>query len=441
MNADTDARRLLAEARIAEFRVRVILACAFTVLALLLKPGAWPIGWFFAVVATQTLDRLSLRTWTAGTRSARPIATAFVATTAYASLSGYLWFACGLPGQLFTVLLCCGGLLHVTLQMHHVRPMLIAAGAPHAACLLGLPLLEAAITAHDDFAVMGVVMFGGVLFILHLASAARQSIRTFDDLRAARDAAEAANRLKSEFLANMSHEIRTPLNGVIGIASVLARSDLDAAQKEMVEVVQGSAASLERLLSDILCLAKVESGHLSLVVEPLHLGELTRGAAALSRAGAMEKGLTLDVDVDPRAERWVTGDAVRLQQILANLLHNAVKFTDAGEVRLTVTATGASCRFEVSDTGVGFTPEDGARLFGRFQQADGSTTRRHGGTGLGLAISRNLSEMMGGTLRAHSTPGRGSTFVLELELPEVEMGQAADATPAEVAPPRRRLAA
>jgi PAS domain S-box-containing protein len=245
-------------------------------------------------------------------------------------------------------------------------------------------------------------------------------------LERARDEADAANRAKSAFLANMSHEIRTPLNGVVGMADVLARTALAPGQAEMVEVIRASGATLESLLSDVLDLARIESGHQEMQSEPFRLGVAIRDVAALSTLRARDKGVSLVLDLSARAETVVLGDITRLKQILTNLLSNAVKFTEAGEVKLTVGGPDGKGRFQftVTDTGVGFDPAETERVFGRFQQADGSISRRFGGTGLGLAISRELAERMGGTLEADSRPGEGSTFTLTLALPPGEMAQA-----------------
>jgi len=257
-------------------------------------------------------------------------------------------------------------------------------------------------------------------------------------LKAAAERAEAANRSKSEFLANMSHEIRTPLNGVVAVADVLARTALDAQQQEMVEIVRSSGATLERLLSDVLDLARIESGVIEIQREPFHLADAIRGVAGLLSMRAQEKGVALDVSLPPEAEAWVLSDVVRVKQVVTNLTSNAVKFTEKGGVRIEVTCEGGSTatpvfRLAVRDTGVGFDPANKDRVFGRFQQADGSITRRFGGTGLGLAISRELAQLMDGELDCDSEPGVGSVFWVTLPLPLTdEPASALDTATAEV---------
>ncbi|THD58525.1 ATP-binding protein [Phenylobacterium sp.] len=236
-------------------------------------------------------------------------------------------------------------------------------------------------------------------------------------MAAARDAAEAANRAKSDFLANMSHEIRTPLNGVLGIAEVLLRTELSDDQRKLVGVIQQSGGLLNGLLSDLLDLARVEAGKADLRIERARLDELAGVVGDLFATAAQEKGLTLDIQVAPGAEGEVACDPLRLRQVLGNLVSNAVKFTDAGQVTLGVARNGARVRFAVRDTGQGIDPAEKAVIFQRFHQADSSATRRHGGVGLGLSLCDSYVRKMGGELTCESTPGEGSLFAFELELP------------------------
>ncbi len=258
---------------------------------------------------------------------------------------------------------------------------------------------------------------GAVVFLISLAGALVWQIRTGRHLKDARRRSEAANRAKSEFLANMSHEIRTPLNGVVAMADTLARSDLPEREREMVEVVRASGVTLERLLSDILDSAKIEAGQVAIESAPFALGDAVREVVGLYRAAADQKEVSLALSLDPALDRRVVGDGVRVRQILSNLVSNALKFTAEGSVEITVAPVGDRVRISVADTGVGFDAEQKARIFARFQQADGSITRRFGGTGLGLAISRDLATLMGGTFDCDSTPGEGSTFWFDLDLP------------------------
>ena len=244
-------------------------------------------------------------------------------------------------------------------------------------------------------------------------------------LSEARDVAQSANSAKSQFLANMSHEIRTPLNGVIGLAQALARTPLSTQQAEMLELIQSSGRTLQALLSDILDLARVESGRLELAHEPFHLGRAVREAAQLHKTSAQAKGLQFFVEIDDQTDRWILGDVVRIKQILTNLVSNAVKFTQTGFVSLTV-APGPdrdktpTLRFSIEDTGIGFDSKTRERLFSRFEQADGAITRRFGGSGLGLAISRQLAEMMDGDLDCESEPAGGSAFILTIPFSPAE---------------------
>jgi len=268
----------------------------------------------------------------------------------------------------------------------------------------------------------------GIVFLLFAIATVVWLSRQADQLRGARRRAEDANRAKSEFLANMSHEIRTPLNGVVSMADSLIRRPLGAQEREMVELIRSSGVTLERLLSDILDSARMESGQVTIEPAPFDLEQAVSDIGAMWRVKAEDKGVALEVDFDPALSGLVEGDAVRLRQILTNLVNNALKFTSEGSVRLAVAAAaGDQVTFRVSDTGVGFDREQRNRIFRRFQQADGSITRRYGGTGLGLAISTALVDLMGGALDCESKPGEGSSFWFEIPLPRVARTETAAA--------------
>jgi PAS domain S-box-containing protein len=232
----------------------------------------------------------------------------------------------------------------------------------------------------------------------------------------AKEEAEAANRAKSAFLATMSHEIRTPLNGVLGMAQAMAAEELSATQRERLDVIRQSGESLLAILNDVLDLSKIEAGKLELEEAEFDLAELARTVHATFGAVAEAKGLGFELSVDRGARGVYRGDPIRVRQILWNLVSNALKFTDRGAVKVRVGGKGGALTFEVADTGIGIAPNQLAHLFGKFEQADASTTRRFGGTGLGLAICRELTELMGGEIRATSARGQGAVFTVRLPL-------------------------
>ncbi|WP_304175485.1 ATP-binding protein [Phenylobacterium aquaticum] len=232
----------------------------------------------------------------------------------------------------------------------------------------------------------------------------------------AKEDAEAANRAKSTFLATMSHEIRTPLNGVLGMAQAMAADSLSEVQRERLDVIHQSGETLLAILNDVLDLSKIEAGKLELEEAEFDISELARGAHGAFTAIAQRKGLDFGLTVDPNARGIYLGDSTRVRQILYNLVSNALKFTERGQVKVSVERTQDMLRLAVSDSGIGIARDRLQSLFQKFEQADASTTRRYGGTGLGLSICRELVQLMGGSIAVDSIPGRGTIFRVSLPL-------------------------
>jgi signal transduction histidine kinase/CheY-like chemotaxis protein len=243
----------------------------------------------------------------------------------------------------------------------------------------------------------------------------RELCETLEDLMEARDAANAANVAKSQFLANMSHEIRTPLNGVLAMAEVMDRGDLSGLQRERLSVVRQSGEQLLAVLNDVLDLSKIEAGKLELAEKDFDIERVAQAVRDGFAAIAQDKGLAFEVEVAPEAGGFWHGDADRLRQIFANLVSNAVKFTNEGRVSARFEAADAGgLRLSITDTGIGIPQAKLISLFEKFTQVDSSTTRQYGGTGLGLAICRELAQLMGGQVSVMSQEGIGSTFIVEL---------------------------
>lgn len=333
-----------------------------------------------------------------------------VAFGAFAARQAFAGEEFGLVGA---SLLIAGAIINGVIVSAGSRQLTWASIGPQILCFSVLSL--STVSAGHPPLLAAQLAGASLLFVLAAIAASHQLAAKLKEAEAGRSAAETANIAKTQFLANMSHEIRTPLNGVVSMADLLSRSPLEAGDREMVEIIRSSGDTLTTLLSDILDMARIEAGEVALEAVPYHLGDTLRAACALFSLRAQEKALDLSLDLPDHFDHVVLGDAGRMRQVINNLISNAVKFTSIGKILVSVRSLeGGRMRLKVSDTGIGFDSSNGPDVFARFQQADGSITRRFGGSGLGLAISRDLVELMGGTMGCSSMPGIGSEFWADL---------------------------
>jgi signal transduction histidine kinase/AmiR/NasT family two-component response regulator len=332
-----------------------------------------------------------------------------------------LWLSGGELARTFSLITLFIGAAYVLLQYYANLKTFLVLMTPYAVALayIGYRLS----TEHRVTPTVALIVIAAVATLVNFFHLSRLTLdRSRTALRQARaqarageHAAEGANEAKSAFLATMSHEIRTPLNGVLGMAQAMAAETLSPVQRERLDIIDQSGKALLAILNDILDLSKIEAGKLELEEIEFDLGDVARGAHSAFTALANKKGLSFALDID-QARGVYRGDPTRLRQILYNLISNALKFTEHGEIRVIAVRIDDSLRITVADTGMGIPPEALAKLFGKFAQVDASTTRRFGGTGLGLSICRQLGELMGGTVGVESRAGQGSTFWADLPL-------------------------
>ncbi|MFO1398424.1 MAG: ATP-binding protein [Burkholderiales bacterium] len=328
-----------------------------------------------------------------------------------ADASGCTWYMCVAEEYGFVVI---GIYLFITFGngFRYGRRYLFGC---QALCLIGFVAVLMFVPFWIERSVEGICLLTALIVLpLYVSTLLRR-------IHEARQKAEEANKAKSSFLANMSHEIRTPLNGIVGVVDLFRTTDLTAQQQELVQLLRHSTTVLRSLVDDVLDISKIESGRLAIEVSSFDLHASINGLLQLLRPHAGSKGLSLHAVVDPELDYRLKGDSHHLRQILLNLLGNAIKFTERGEIVLTVTMTqatetGVTARFEVSDTGIGIPPDLLPKIFERFVQVDQSATRRFGGSGLGTTIAKQLVELMGGTIGVQSQLGEGTTFWFEIPL-------------------------
>jgi two-component system, sensor histidine kinase len=406
------------------------------------------VGWFVMFAGAELGVRYVTRaTRSGGSMSQRArgayVALLLVVSLVWCSLALLYWFEGKEAFRLAAMAVLAGLMVHAQGFSFRSPAALAALGIAPASLWLALPV---GFGGYEPVAMI-VLAIGLAMLLAYVAASARANIRSANALAEARRNAEAANQAKSAFLAMVSHELRTPLNGVLGMARALQRTGLDPRQQGYVETMLRSGDDLVAILNDVLDLSKIEAGRMDLEATAFDIGALAEQAAELWAEAATARRLSLVVEIDSATPARVVGDETRVRQVLANLISNALKFTEHGSVRLRVThaprAMGAGVEIVVTDTGIGMSSNQVASLFRPYGQAEASTARRFGGTGLGLSICRQLTEIMGGEIGVESMPGRGSTFRVWLPLPAAEPGLEAAADPIsdETLPPLRILVA
>jgi signal transduction histidine kinase/ActR/RegA family two-component response regulator len=408
---------------------RLVSSAAVATVAACFLGWGWALAWAGLVCANLWLSTvtMSVAARHEATRWARPLGRAVTANSMLgvsiqAVMVAALWTHGGETARTFALVTVFIGSAYVLLQYYADLTLFRLLLAPYMAVLGYMAWTLGAAGGWSP--VVTVSILAGTVSLANFFFLSRRLLdRSRSALRQARarardgeQAAESANAAKSTFLATMSHEIRTPLNGVLGMAQAMAGDELSDRQRDRLSVVHRSGEALLAILNDVLDLSKIEAGKLELEQMEFELAEVARGAYSAFTALANKKGLSFALDIESARGRYL-GDPTRLRQILYNLISNALKFTEQGEIRVTARRQGEILEISVKDTGVGIPPESLSKLFAKFDQLDSSTTRRFGGTGLGLAICRELAQLMAGEISVTSELGLGSIFILRVPLP------------------------
>ncbi|HSV03003.1 MAG TPA: ATP-binding protein [Phenylobacterium sp.] len=400
--------------------LRAALAALVAIAGWPVAPAAWVTGW----LAAWTLVSLSEQAFARRRGFEAPSAVGLALTFSLAVLgaaAAAVMISRGDGGaRLFAIALIGFSTVNILLRYYSAPKMLMAALSPHLAVLglvaVGMTVRSAQagdwLRALTPPATLG-------LYAMLLWPARNKLMAAWRRLSDATAAAEQASRAKDEFLATMSHEIRTPLNGILGMAQAMQGESLPGKQMGRLRIIRGCGETLLAILNDVLDLARIEAGQLKIEREAFDMEHIARGAVAPFAHMADQKGVALSFSIEAAAKGSFLGDRVRIRQVLYNLVSNAVKFTDHGSVAVGISHGPEGLRLEVADSGAGISEETRARIFERFVQGDGSSTRRVGGTGLGLAICRQLVELMGGTIAVDSAEGRGSLFTVTLPLERI----------------------